>query len=226
MSTYFKNIQFIYQIILNLLEEKNFKLESQYFHKILRQGVPKEILNMGCFEWATYEKEKVEKEIQGRYPKIVNRSLSIPKYDNKKINSLFCYCNQLMDLMNLAKKTAINLRKWSYLYYKDPENESMISDDLYDYNDRMYSNLRIRIVVLYVEIITMYTNLCVNKVDVFKTQTLKQIMKIKGNYLLNIDLQKNNYLDREELIEEFKEHLLQIKNFTGYRLDFDYKWNL
>ncbi len=226
MSTYFKNIQFIYQIILNLLEEKNFKLESEYFHNILKQGIPKEILNIGYFEWAVYEKEKVEKEIQEKYPKIVNRSLSIPKYDNKKINSLACYCNQLMDLMILAKKTAINLRKWCYLYYKDPENESMVSDDLYDYTEIMYSNLRIRIVVLYVEIITIYTNLCVNKADVFKTQTLKQIMKIKGNHLHNIDLQKNNYLDREGLIDEFKEHLIQIKNFAGYKLNFDFKWNL
>lgn len=226
MSTYFKNIQFIYQIILNLLEEKNFKLESQYFHKILKQGIPKEILNMGYFEWAVYEKEKVEKEIQEKYPKIVNRSLSIPKYNGKKINNLICYCNQLMDLMNLAKKTAIDLRKWSYIYYKDPENENAISDDYYDYTDKMYSNLRIRIVILYVEIITIYTNLCVDKVDVFEIQALEQIMKSKNYYFQNVNLQKNNRLNREKLIKEFKEHLIQIKNFTGYRLDFDCKWNL
>lgn len=225
MSTYFKNIQSIYQIILNLLERKDFKLESERFHKILKQGVPKEILNLGYFCTSNYLDE-IQEKIKEKYPKIVNRSLSIPKYDSKKINILAYYCNQLMDLMNLAKKTSINLKKWSYLYYKDPENESMVSDDYYDLTLDMYEELREKVIDLYLEIVTIYTNLCVNKVDILKAQTLKQIMKAKDIRLQGIDLQKNNYLDREGLIEEFKEHLLQIKNFTGYRLDFNFKWHL
>ena len=226
MSTYFKNIQFIYQIILNLLEVKNFKLEeSQCFHNILKQRVPKEILDLGYF-WNSAD-ERIGEEVKEKYPKIVNRSLSVPKYDNKKINILACYCNQLMDLMNLAKKTAIVLKKWSYLYYKDPENESMVSDDQYDVTSDMYDELREKVVNLYLEIVTIYTNFCVDKVDILEVQTLKQIMKTKDVFLKGmINLQKNNYLDREGLIEEFKEHLLRIKNFTEYKLSFDYKWNL
>lgn len=226
MSTYFKNIQSIYQIILNLLERKYFKLESERFNKILKQEIPKEILNLGYFCTSNYL-DKIQENIKEKYPKIVNRSLSIPKYDCKKINILAYYCNQLMNLMNLAKETNIKLKKWSYLYYKDPENENMISDDYYDLTLDMYEELREKIANLYLEIITIYTNLCVDKVDILKAQTLKQIMKTEDYFLQGIiDLQKNNNLDREGLIEEFQEHLLQIKNFTGYRLDFNFKWHL
>ncbi len=226
MSTYFKNIQFIYQIILNLLEKKDIEVESTDFYDILKKGVPKEILDIGYFEWKVTEKEELQEKIQEKYLKIVNRSLSTPKYNNQKINILVYYCNQLIDLMNLAKEIATQLKKWNYLYYKDEFSKDIISDDTYDQTDIMYSNLRIGIVVLYVEIITIYTNLCVDKVDFLKIQTLKQIMKTENFSLQGLISQENNYLDREGLIEEFKEHLLQIKNFTEYKLSFDYKWNL